>query len=151
MSEAKLKKKSKSVDKSKPKSKSKLKSKVKSLPKETPDTNKEQNQSTNSNQNSNNKVEIIDHEADYRSLILNYDITKNKSRPILTSYEKALIIGKRATQLSLQGQEYIDVKLGMTPIDIAEEELKQKKIPFMLKRTYGNKVDYWKLDDLFIN
>ena len=162
MSEAKSK--SKSKPKSKPKSKSKPKpkavdkpkSKSKSLTKETPHPKEEENQSTSSNQENttqtlNVESEIIDNESDYRSLLLHYDISKNKSRPILTSYEKSLIIGKRATQLSLQSQEYIDVKLGMTPIDIAEEELKQKKIPYMLKRIYGNQIDYWKLDDLFIN
>ena len=55
------------------------------------------------------------------------------------------------TEIIEEAQEYIEVKLGMSPIDIAEEELKQKKIPFMLKRSYGNQVDYWKLEDLFIN
>ena len=111
----------------------------------------EQSLAKDNNINSNYQSEVIEKETDYRTLLLNYDISKNKSRPILTSYEKTLIIGKRATQLSFQAQEYIDVKLGMTPIDIAEEELKQKKIPFMLKRSYGNQVDYWKLEDLFIN
>ena len=145
-------KKSSSKSKTKTKSKSKSKSKIDN---ENKETNQSQtnvtNQNQNQNQNQNHQIDIIDNESDYRSLLLQYDTSKNKSRAILTSYEKALIIGKRATQLSLQAQEYVDVKLGMTPTNIAEEELKQKKIPYILKRTYGNKVDYWKLEDLFIN
>jgi len=34
--------------------------------------------------------------------------------------------------------------------DIVIEELKQKKIPFIIKRRVGNSVEYWKLEDLII-
>ena len=37
-----------------------------------------------------------------------------------------------------------------TIYDIALEELKQKKIPFIIKRPINNTFEYWKLEDLRI-
>ena len=34
------------------------------------------------------------------------------------------------------------------PYQIALEELNQGKIPFIIKRPYGNTFEYWKLEDL---
>ena len=34
------------------------------------------------------------------------------------------------------------------PFNIAMQELKEKKIPFLIKRPYGNTFEYWKLNDL---
>jgi DNA-directed RNA polymerase subunit K/omega len=34
--------------------------------------------------------------------------------------------------------------------DMVIEELKLKKIPFIIKRNVGNSFEYWKLEDLFI-
>ena len=33
-------------------------------------------------------------------------------------------------------------------LDIANEELKHRKIPFILERIIGNKKEYWKLEDM---
>ena len=33
-------------------------------------------------------------------------------------------------------------------LDIATEELKQRKIPFIIERKVGNTSEYWKLEDL---
>ena len=33
----------------------------------------------------------------------------------------------------------------MTVIEIATEELRQKKVPFIIKRPIGSKFEYWKL------
>ena len=40
---------------------------------------------------------------------------------------------------------------GNNHIEIAEEELRQKKIPFMIKRTVGGHVEYWKIEDLEVD
>lgn len=91
------------------------------------------------------------YEHDYRDIMMNYNCSKYITRPKLTQYEKALIIGKRATQISSGAQPNITVKPGMTVKEIAIEELRQKKIPYLIKRPIGNNFEYWKLADLYVN
>tara|TARA_Y100001970_G_C14245809_1_gene868120 strand:- start:4034 stop:4330 length:297 start_codon:yes stop_codon:yes gene_type:complete len=85
-------------------------------------------------------------------ILIDYDknrenyITKN----YLTKYEKTKIIGLRAQQIATGSPVFTDVPDGMmNPIDIANKELNERKIPFILKRNVGNnKYEYWKLEDL---
>ena len=74
----------------------------------------------------------------------------HKTNPFLTIYEKARILGQRATQINSGSLPM--VKIPETMIDsqlIAEMELEQKKIPFIIKRTVpGGCVEYWKVSDL---
>jgi DNA-directed RNA polymerase I, II, and III subunit RPABC2 len=87
-------------------------------------------------------------DLDYRNVMLNYDFTKNKTLPKITKYEKALIVGKRAKQIEEGANPNVKVLPGQTSIDIAEEELRQRKIPFIIKRPIGNKFEYWKPIDM---
>ena len=87
---------------------------------------------------------------DYRDILMRYDVKKNKSRPIITIYERTLLIGKRATQIAYGALPNIEVNPGMSVIQIAEEELKQRKIPLVIKRTIGDHVEYWKPSDMII-
>ena len=74
----------------------------------------------------------------------------HKTNPFLTIYEKARILGQRATQINSGSLPM--VKIPETMIDaqlIAEMELEQKKIPFIIKRTVpGGCIEYWKVSDL---
>jgi len=109
---------------------------------------------TNKNQLFQNQLNsriASNYEHDYRDVMMNYDKSKNITRPKLTQYEKALILGKRATQIANGANSTIDVKPGMTVREIANEELKQKKIPYLIKRPIGNTFEYWKLADLYVN
>ena len=58
----------------------------------------------------------------------------------LTRFERVRILGQRATQLSMGSKSTIDVsKLNSKdPISIAKEELKQGKLPMIIKREYPN-------------
>lgn len=88
-------------------------------------------------------------EDDITQIYKNYDISKNKSRKILTKYEKALIIGQRAEQLANGAEPLIEVPDGMYDVrNIAREELKKKACPFIIKRRFGNNFEYFKLEDL---
>ncbi len=76
--------------------------------------------------------------------------SRHQTIPILTKYEKAKIIGLRVTQLNNGAKPFISLK---TPIIdnslIAEKELKEKKIPFIIMRPIPNaEPEYWKLEDL---
>ena len=59
--------------------------------------------------------------------------------PILTRFEKARIMGARTLQLSLGAPVFIEIpKNATTSLEIAMEELKQRMIPIVIKRTLPN-------------
>ena len=95
-------------------------------------------------------IPIEEFHDDYRNLMLNYDPAKNKTSPEMTKYEKALIIGKRATQIANGAIPLIDIPARMTnAIEIAEEELRQKKTPIIVRRDLGNnKYEFWRIRDM---
>jgi DNA-directed RNA polymerase I, II, and III subunit RPABC2 len=70
--------------------------------------------------------------------------------PYLTKYEKARILGQRAKQINLGMPAF--VKVPENVIDgylVAEMELTQKRIPFIIKRPIpGGGCEYWKVNDL---
>ena len=75
----------------------------------------------------------------------------HKTIPILTKYEKARILGLRASQINSGSQIFVKPK--MKTFDgylIAIQELEEKKIPFIIKRPLpmGGGCEYWKLNDL---
>ena len=84
-------------------------------------------------------------------LLENYEIMKktNISKPILSKYEKTKVLGIRAEQIRHGAKPLISVPKHITDeLDIAEEELKQRKTPFIIERIIGSKSEYWKLEDL---
>ncbi len=82
------------------------------------------------------------------------DQTKNRrTLPILSKYEKAKIIGIRAQQISMGSYVYLDNIYGMTsPLDIAKEELRQKRTPLIVRRNIGgrkgNVFEDWRIEEL---
>jgi DNA-directed RNA polymerase subunit K/omega len=84
-------------------------------------------------------------------ILENYDNLKkyNISKPILSKYEKTKILGLRSAQISNGAKPLISVPKHITEVlDIATEELKQRKIPFIIERKVGTKLEYWKIEDL---
>ena len=73
--------------------------------------------------------------------------------PLLTKYERARILGLRISQLNKGARPYIPINhthIIDTHI-IAEQELKEKRLPFIIMRPLPNgKKEYWKLEDLEI-
>lgn len=77
----------------------------------------------------------------------------HKTMPILTKYEKARILGLRASQINNGAQIFVKPKMKtFNGYLIAIQELEEKKIPFIIKRPLpmGGGCEYWKLDDLEI-
>jgi DNA-directed RNA polymerase subunit K/omega len=76
----------------------------------------------------------------------------HKTIPFLTKYEKTRIIGQRAKQINSGAKPFVNVPQHI--IDgaiIAELELKQKKIPFIIRRPIpGGGSEYWSVKDLEI-
>jgi len=71
-----------------------------------------------------------------------------KTTPVLTKYERTRILGQRSNQIINGSKPLIPTEDNGNPYDIALLELTQKKIPFIVKRPYGNTFEYWKLEDL---
>ena len=114
-------------------------------------TSKTKESVKNVEEDTNDNIEIMEIDSDYRSLMKNYDPSKNQFSPVLSDFEMATILGKRATQLAYGAKTPIEFKPGMTLIEVVEEELRQRKTPFMIKKQVGNRVEYWRLDDMEIN
>ena len=76
----------------------------------------------------------------------------HKTLPILTKYEKTRILGIRIKQLNNGALPYVKVPEDLLDnFVIAERELKEKKIPFIIQRPLPNNTfEYWKLEDLEI-
>lgn len=94
----------------------------------------------------------IHYESDIREIMNNYDPSKNTSSNIMNKFEKTTILGKRATQIAYGADALFDVPPTMSSvIEIAEEELRLKKTPYILERDLGNgKKEYWKIADMII-
>ena len=76
----------------------------------------------------------------------------HKTNPIMTKYEYTRILGQRAKQIESGATPF--VKIDNNIIDsyiIAENELKEKKIPFIIRRPIPNGgFEYWNINDLEI-
>lgn len=54
--------------------------------------------------------------------------------PYMTKYEKARILGTRALQISMNAPVLVDLEGETDPLQIAIKELKEKKIPLIVRR-----------------
>ena len=74
----------------------------------------------------------------------------HRTIPFLTKYEKARVLGQRAKQIEMGSKPFISVPENV--IDgyvIAELELQQKRIPFIIRRPIpGGAFEYWNIRDL---
>ena len=83
---------------------------------------------------------IITESTDHEPIeIKNSTNAINTGPPTLTRFEKARIMGSRALQLSLGAPPFIDFSKNIsTSLEIAMEELHQKVIPIVIRRTLPN-------------
>ena len=88
-----------------------------------------------------NKSEIINDNG--------YNEKKEKlTNPYITKYEKARILGIRATQISMNSPVMVNTDGITDPLKIAIKEFQEKKIPLIIRR-YLPSGDYedWKLSE----
>jgi DNA-directed RNA polymerase I, II, and III subunit RPABC2 len=76
----------------------------------------------------------------------------HRTLPFLTKYEKARVLGQRAKQIETGAKPLVNVPDNIVDAYvIAELELREKKIPFIIKRPIpGGAFEYWHLKDLEI-
>ena len=98
-------------------------------------------------------MDIINIDEDINSLMKNYikHKKKYKTNPQLTKYERTRVSSERASQINSGSTILIsNPERFNNAYLIASEELIQNKIPFIIKRRYGNNYEYWKLGDLHL-
>ena len=75
----------------------------------------------------------------------------HKTVPFLTKYEFTKILGQRIKQLNAGNKPYIQTNASQSNYNIAEDEIREKKLPFIIKRPIPNGgCEYWRLEDLQI-
>jgi DNA-directed RNA polymerase I, II, and III subunit RPABC2 len=74
----------------------------------------------------------------------------HKTYPILSKYEKTRVIGLRVSQLNKGAEPFVTLnKPILDNVLIAEKELREKKIPFIIMRPIPNgNSEYWNINDL---
>lgn len=85
--------------------------------------------------------------------VTNQNTKNRRTLAILSKYEKAKIIGIRAQQISMGSNIYLDNVHGYTnPLDIAKEELRQKRTPLIVRRNVVGKKgvihEDWRIEEL---
>ena len=95
----------------------------------------------------------IENDIKYELLSINEVYTKyyktvKITKPLLSKYEKAKLLSVRAQQLS-EGATAMVIPKYDNVIDIAKQELKERKIPFLIRR-YLPDMSYedWRLEEL---
>lgn len=69
----------------------------------------------------------------------------------LTKYERARILGLRALQISMNAPIMVDLSGETDPLDIARKELREKKIPMLIRRYLpDNSYEDWSVEELLI-
>ena len=116
-------------------------------------------------ENSINKDILIDYHPEIKQINHNEVITLSKvvkdkygipidplhkTVPFLTKYERARILGLRAKQINSGSGVFVDVPSNIFDgYTIAQMELEQKKIPFIIKRPLPNgSSEFWHVSDL---
>jgi DNA-directed RNA polymerase I, II, and III subunit RPABC2 len=95
-------------------------------------------------QNEENSFKIIT----FKNILEHIEKTPKKTIPILTKFERARIQGVRLQQLANGAKPRINTS-GLKSIkEIVEQELIQRKIPFIIKRSLPNgSAEYWKIEE----
>jgi DNA-directed RNA polymerase I, II, and III subunit RPABC2 len=76
----------------------------------------------------------------------------HRTYPFVSNYEKTQLLSLRTSQIEKGAHPYVAVPEGITSsYDIAKLELKEKKLPYILKRPLPNGIyEYWRLADLVL-
>ena len=88
------------------------------------------------------------------NVVTTTDVTKTdkKSSVYMSKYEKTRILGLRALQISKGSPIMVDYKNETDPLRIAQMELRQGKIPMIIRRVLpDNSFEDWSVDELIID
>jgi len=94
------------------------------------------------------ETELVSHSTTYSA----YYSQVKKTKPFLTKYERAKILGVRAQMISNGAIPLVTVpKHVSSTLEIAELELEQKVLPlFIRRRLPNNEVEDWRIKEMII-
>jgi len=88
---------------------------------------------------------------DYNDVMFNYDPTKHTTRPLMTRFERAKIVGMRLEQLARGAPTLVDTSKCQSIREVVMKEIEEKKLPFIIVRSLPNgKKEYWRVADLVV-
>ncbi|KAI3679126.1 hypothetical protein L6452_38435 [Arctium lappa] len=74
-----------------------------------------------------------------------------KTIKYMTKYERARILGTRALQISMNAPVMVELEGETDPLEIAMKELRQRKIPFTIRRYLPDgSYEDWGVDELIV-
>ena len=77
--------------------------------------------------------------------------TERLTTPYLTKYERARLLGTRALQISLNAPVMVELDGETDPFQIALKELRERKIPLMIRRYLPDgSYEDWALQELIV-
>jgi len=101
------------------------------------------------NSNQINEIKETDEVIGFKETYSDMQVKKRKTIPVLTKYEKTRVVGKRAMQISKGAPPLVDVGNLESPVDIALKELRERKIPYIIRRPLPNGTyEDWRVDEL---
>ncbi|KMZ57421.1 DNA-directed RNA polymerase [Zostera marina] len=76
---------------------------------------------------------------------------ERKTSKYMTKYERARILGTRAVQISMNAPVMVELAGESDPLEIAMKELRQRKIPFTIRRYLPDgSYEDWGVDELIV-
>ena len=79
------------------------------------------------------------------------DPSKRITTPYMTKYERARVLGTRALQIAMCAPLMVEPEQETDPLQIAMRELKEKKIPMIIRRYLPDgSFEDWSIDELII-
>lgn len=98
---------------------------------------------------------VDDMDTIYRKAEIQYDAhgkiedPNHKTTPFMTKYEFTKIISTRMKMITNGSRVFVNINAGDSIRDIVINELKEKKIPFIIRRPIPNGTfEYWRVKDL---
>ncbi|EOY23108.1 DNA-directed RNA polymerase II subunit protein isoform 3 [Theobroma cacao] len=74
-----------------------------------------------------------------------------KTSKYMTKYERARILGTRALQISMNAPVMVELEGESDPLEIAMKELRERKIPFTIRRYLPDgSYEDWGVDELIV-
>ncbi|XP_061359945.1 DNA-directed RNA polymerases II, IV and V subunit 6A-like [Gastrolobium bilobum] len=74
-----------------------------------------------------------------------------KTSKYMTKYERARILGTRALQISMNAPVMVELEGETDPLEIAMKELRERKIPFTIRRSLPDgSYEDWGVDELIV-
>ncbi|XP_059459163.1 DNA-directed RNA polymerases II, IV and V subunit 6A-like [Corylus avellana] len=74
-----------------------------------------------------------------------------KTSKYMTKYERARILGTRALQISMNAPVMVELEGETDPLEIAMKELRERKVPFTIRRYLPDgSYEDWEVDELIV-